>query len=183
MLRRAENCRLIFKPPILGYRGRLTFYVGKTFYPLWKVEKKVWEDGQSAQMTRPITVCRIGERHYWQFRNRFYWDNDGLTFDQVYALLETRLQREQATIERAQAIVATGARRQPVARGAIPDDVKHLVWVRDGGRCRQCGSQVELQFDHVIPVALGGASSAENLQILCGPCNRRKGAGITTPNG
>jgi len=30
----------------------------------------------------------------------------------------------------------------------------------------------ELQFDHVLPVALGGATSVENLQILCGDCNR-----------
>ncbi|MGA3352888.1 MAG: recombinase family protein [Acidimicrobiales bacterium] len=34
--------------------------------------------------------------------------------------------------------------------------------------------------DNVIPVALGGSNNAENLQILCGPCNRRKGAGLST---
>src|SRR5262249_38150822 len=43
-----------------------------------------------------------------------------------------------------------------------------------------CGATNELQFDHVIPVALGGGSSADNLQLLCGPCNRRKGAGLTS---
>jgi 5-methylcytosine-specific restriction endonuclease McrA len=61
----------------------------------------------------------------------------------------------------------------------ISDDVKQLVWTRDGGRCRNCGSTVELQFDHVIPVSMGGNSEPDNLQILCGPCNRRKGPGIT----
>jgi 5-methylcytosine-specific restriction endonuclease McrA len=30
----------------------------------------------------------------------------------------------------------------------------------------------------VIPVALGGASTVENLQLLCGACNREKGADL-----
>jgi 5-methylcytosine-specific restriction endonuclease McrA len=49
---------------------------------------------------------------------------------------------------------------------------------RDGGRCVQCGSRFELQYDHVIPLALGGASTVDNLQILCAPCNGRKGASL-----
>jgi 5-methylcytosine-specific restriction endonuclease McrA len=73
-----------------------------------------------------------------------------------------------------------GTISRPVgARGHIPDDVKHLVWTRDQGRCRNCGATAELQFDHVIPVAMGGGSGPENLQVLCGPCNRRKGASVT----
>jgi 5-methylcytosine-specific restriction endonuclease McrA len=78
-------------------------------------------------------------------------------------------------------MVAMGMQPQDQAqrRDVIPDDVKQLVWLRDGGRCRQCGVQAELQFDHIIPVAMGGSSNPENLQILCGPCNRRKSAGLT----
>jgi 5-methylcytosine-specific restriction endonuclease McrA len=52
------------------------------------------------------------------------------------------------------------------------------VWDRDGGACVQCGERFELQFDHVIPLALGGANTAENLQVLCGDCNRAKGATV-----
>jgi len=58
----------------------------------------------------------------------------------------------------------------------IPQDVKIAVAARDGGRCRQCGSAQDLHFDHVIPWSKGGANTVQNIQLLCGPCNRRKGA-------
>jgi 5-methylcytosine-specific restriction endonuclease McrA len=53
------------------------------------------------------------------------------------------------------------------------------VWIRDGGACALCGSNVELQIDHVIPVSLGGSNDEGNLQILHGLCNRRKGASVS----
>jgi hypothetical protein len=180
MLRRAENCALLYRKGVLGLSKKLFFQIGHKEYLLGRFEQERVDQLRAEQWTTPVFVGTIHDRNYWRFRDRFYWDNDGLNQDQVYALLVTRMQREQATVERAQAIVATGMRPQPATRGGIPDDVKQLVWIRDGGRCRSCGSQVELQFDHVIPVALGGASAVENLQILCGPCNRRKGAGLTT---
>jgi HNH endonuclease len=59
-------------------------------------------------------------------------------------------------------------------RELIPEDVKLLVWARDGGACVRCGSKQDLHFDHIIPVAKGGGNSAANIQILCQPCNLRK---------
>ena len=59
----------------------------------------------------------------------------------------------------------------------IPQDVKIEVAARDQGRCRQCGSNRELHFDHIVAFSKGGANTAENIQLLCGACNRRKGAG------
>jgi HNH endonuclease len=70
----------------------------------------------------------------------------------------------------------------------IPQAVKVAVAVRDGGRCQcragaachgypqVCGSVLEPHFDHIIAWSKGGADTVANLQILCGPCNRRKGA-------
>jgi 5-methylcytosine-specific restriction endonuclease McrA len=58
----------------------------------------------------------------------------------------------------------------------IPQDVKIAVAARDGGKCLQCGSAQDLHFDHVIPWSRGGANTVNNIQLLCGPCNRRKGA-------
>lgn len=63
-----------------------------------------------------------------------------------------------------------------MVRQPIPQDVRIAVAARDGGRCRQCGAGYDLQFDHIIPVSRGGSSSADNVQILCGTCNRTKGA-------
>jgi hypothetical protein len=39
----------------------------------------------------------------------------------------------------------------------------------DGHRCEECG---QLELDHIIPVALGGQSTVENLRLLCRPHNR-----------
>ncbi|QDG90898.1 HNH endonuclease [Pseudarthrobacter sp. NIBRBAC000502770] len=71
------------------------------------------------------------------------------------------------------------APRLATGRKAIPDDVKVFVMQRDAGSCRACGATTELQFDHIIPIAMGGSNEAQNLQILCGPCNRSKSAGLT----
>jgi len=59
-------------------------------------------------------------------------------------------------------------------RKAISQDVKDKVWNRDGGKCVECDSNENLEFDHIIPVAKGGANTYRNLQLLCEPCNRSK---------
>ncbi|WP_246023523.1 TerD family protein [Nocardia yunnanensis] len=60
----------------------------------------------------------------------------------------------------------------------IPPDVKAIVWQRDGGKCVECGDSHYLEFDHIIPISRGGATSPANLQILCRGCNRTKSAHI-----
>jgi HNH endonuclease len=56
----------------------------------------------------------------------------------------------------------------------IPDDVKREVWDRDGGRCARCTATEYLEFDHIIPHARGGASTVNNIQLLCRKCNLLK---------
>ena len=63
-------------------------------------------------------------------------------------------------------------------RQSILEEVRHEVWRRDRGRCSQCGSVHNLEFDHVIPVSRGGANTARNIQLLCEQCNRRKSNNI-----
>jgi len=51
--------------------------------------------------------------------------------------------------------------------------LQHAVWLRDRGRCRNCGSTHNLNYDHIKPVALGGETTIENLRLLCFHCNQR----------
>jgi hypothetical protein len=56
----------------------------------------------------------------------------------------------------------------------IPQDVKQTVWQRDQGKCVQCSATTYLEFDHIIPFSKGGASSVNNVQLLCRRCNLAK---------
>src|SRR3546814_7585707 len=49
------------------------------------------------------------------------------------------------------------------------------LFLRDRFRCQYCGSHNDLTFDHVIPRALGGRTTWENVATACAPCNLRKG--------
>jgi hypothetical protein len=60
----------------------------------------------------------------------------------------------------------------------IPDRVRAAVWLRDGARCVGCGSVKNLEFDHVIPLSMGGASSVRNVVVMCSRCNERKSAQV-----
>jgi hypothetical protein len=62
----------------------------------------------------------------------------------------------------------------------IPAHVRRAVWTRDGGRCQWptadggvCGSTYRVELDHVVPRALGGASTFENLRCACRRHNDR----------
>ena len=162
MLRRAENVAL--------YRtmfGRVTVQVGKKQYTLTRrPTKERWLADRARQQNEPVLVLSTADRNLWEFQNRFYWDNDGLNAGQIYALLVTRNMRERQRIERAQAVVSMGHLPRGQVRGAIPDDLKQYVWHRDEGRCRHCGNQHELQYDHIIPLSMGGATTEESPDLV-----------------
>ena len=68
----------------------------------------------------------------------------------------------------------------PPARRLRPsDDLKSRLYSNQMGRCIACEQKFSisaLQVDHVVPVARGGHDGSDNLQLLCGRCNRLKGA-------
>ena len=57
---------------------------------------------------------------------------------------------------------------------------KHVLYGQQEGHCNGCGGTFEfrnLEVDHVVPRAKGGADHISNYQLLCGFCNRTKGTG------
>ena len=130
------------------------------------------------QERRPVAVLTDGERTWWMARGAVFSEREGLAADDVAALLAEREDRARRKLERAHALRQRKAVAPVTERRAIPRDLRLAVWERDGGACTACQSAFDLQYDHVIPVALGGATTLENLQLLCGECNRRKGAAI-----
>jgi ferredoxin len=132
----------------------------------------------ATQRTEAVCVLADERRRYWWCCDRFWWEDDDLSPADVYALARERELRRRRRLERAHAVLSTQALPERPRREAIPREVRRAVFERDGGRCVDCGACFDLQYDHVIPLALGGAGTAENLQILCAPCNARKGAHI-----
>lgn len=64
----------------------------------------------------------------------------------------------------------------PVPNGrAMNRMLRNRVMKRDGGRCVFCGSTERLALDHIIPFEDGGATTEENLRVLCTPCNLGRG--------
>lgn len=60
-------------------------------------------------------------------------------------------------------------------RKAMPKYLRKEVLSRDNYMCQYCGCQMFLEIDHVVPYSVVGEHSKENLQVLCKPCNMRKG--------
>jgi len=71
----------------------------------------------------------------------------------------------------------------------IPQDVKEQLWLLNygdkmKGPCVFCGMTISpytAEVDHIEPFSKGGSSNISNLQLLCKPCNREKGAKIVNP--
>ena len=65
-----------------------------------------------------------------------------------------------------------------VERGKVSNKMRFEIYARDGYRCKICGRtdrEVNLEIDHIKPIAKGGKSTYDNLQTLCVYCNKEKG--------
>ena len=54
----------------------------------------------------------------------------------------------------------------------------HVLFGQQEGRCAGCGMDFPFKLfevDHIVPVSRGGTDHIDNLQLLCGNCNRIKG--------
>lgn len=86
---------------------------------------------------------------------------------------DDEVQRQQGIIP----YVLTGDERHLDLR-AFPEGMKLAAWERQGHVCPLCGKEFGYEFmegDHITPWREGGRTVAENCQMLCRECNRRKG--------
>lgn len=161
--------------------GPIQIKVGSNFWTTsasytWSEFREI----EGAQVEAFVLIRTSEKGQLVKYRDDWYWADSDLSEEDISAVLKARKVRRDASIQRAKSLSQLDKTpRQESGRRGIPEDLRLLVWQRDSGKCAKCGSTSELQFDHIIPVALGGATSEENLQVLCGPCNRSKGASIT----
>lgn len=174
-LRKDPNAGLFSDRAGFGFSKR-HWFVG-TGCPPFRIGRKQLDLLRATSQDRPARVTQANGRTWWWLKDAFYWESGGYSDLDVLALLRDRERKEQRKLDRAHMLLkadqAPQQRREPV-----PREIRRAVFERDGGRCRQCGSNFDIQYDHVIPVALGGATTVDNLQILCGECNRDKGADL-----
>jgi 5-methylcytosine-specific restriction endonuclease McrA len=177
-LRQDPNASFLFDRGFL-FRRRIWF-VGTCCPPL-RIDSAHYGHFSAAQRQHPVAVARSGPRVWWWFEDSFYWESGNYTQRDVLALVRDRQRRAAQRLDRAHMMLSVDEGQQPRPQGQrqpIPREVRRAVFERDGGQCAECGSKFDLQYDHVIPVALGGATAVDNLQLLCGECNRLKGADL-----
>lgn len=158
------------------FRRRYRFRGGR-FTATEPLSAEQFASAEVLQHEQPMAVMSADGKEWWWFRDCFYWEDEGLTAHDVMALVLDRERRRQRKLDRAHAALRQEASPVP-RRELIPVEVRKAVFDRDGGRCVQCGSNFDIQYDHIIPFAMGGSSTLQNLQILCAGCNREKGASL-----
>jgi len=70
-------------------------------------------------------------------------------------------------------------KRRAIMRGVeatlTRQDVSEIT-AQQKHRCAWCSSKSKLTVDHITPLARGGHHVRSNIQMLCAPCNAKKGA-------
>ena len=69
-------------------------------------------------------------------------------------------------------------RIRPTKRQTWPKGLKRRLMRRQDNTCAYCGYRriaASLDIDHIIPAVRGGSNHESNLQVICRPCNQRKG--------
>ncbi len=161
-----------------GFLFRQRFWFIGTGCPPTELYEARYKAIQSLQGERPVPIASLHGRTWWFFEGTFYWENEGYESADVKALIRQRERQKQRKLEHARALLTAEEETSIRKREGIPLEVRRAVWARDGGRCVECGRAEVLEYDHIIPVTMGGSSTEKNLQLLCADCNRAKGANL-----
>ncbi|ACG75337.1 HNH nuclease [Anaeromyxobacter sp. K] len=139
--------------------------------PVAKPRSVDWLDGDQARMH--LTVSKAFLKKLDAARDALSHAMPGASRENV---LEAALDELLAQRARRKGLTARPQKtvRPSTRPDHIPAHVRREVWERDGGRCtfllpsgEPCGSTCRLELDHVVPLARGGPSTADNLRIRC----------------
>ena len=142
------------------------------------------------QKTEPVNlVLSDPPNEYIMYRNWIFRDHlieienvtliDGV--DDIKLLIKHAVFKKESSYNKIKKEVGRFERfekQPPIAREQIPEDVRIYVWRRDNGKCVACGSNRNIEFDHIIPISKGGGNTERNIQILCSDCNKKKSNNI-----
>ena len=112
----------------------------------------------------------------------------GAIFERAVSLLLEK-------VEKAKLGAAAKPRSRPIRPGAdrqrgIPSHVQRAVSQRDGGQCgfvskggHRCTERTFLEFHHILPFALGGLATVENISLRCRRHNQYEADLVFGPRG
>ena len=141
--------------------------------PLWDHFRQVIDWVESCFETRPKLMRGID----W---GTLYRDHHDQTIDRVSVEDETLRLIDDEDVQRHRGIYAyilTRDERHLNIR-AFTETMKRRAYERQKGMCPLCDESFDLDAmdaDHIDPWSKGGKTTEKNCQMLCSPCNRRKG--------
>lgn len=96
----------------------------------------------------------------------------------TFSLFRTKTPEKEYRLKDDETAVDTILIQEEKRQRRIPSRVQREVWRRDQGRCVECGSRKNIEYDHIIPFSDGGSNTARNIELLCEECNRKKSNNI-----
>jgi hypothetical protein len=125
----------------------------------------------------PVFLYNVWRRYrgIWMYKGYLYTSTGHFSEADHKLLILEAFDRERRALEKLRAKFHPRAGESSRSRPRISEAVRIEVWNRDGGKCVRCGSRVNLEYDHIIPVSKGGGNTARNIELLCEKCNRAKG--------
>jgi len=152
-------------------------------YSLEQFEKRVEQAHEKVRYQEELVSQAFNNSEFYIYKSNLYFfdgsdihsqEEQKLLVKENYFRQEKKFQRLQKEIKPFEKLEPMEKSESQQSREPIPEEVRFAVWRRDNGKCVKCGSNENLEFDHIIPVAKGGSNTERNIQLLCEKCNREK---------